>query len=166
MHSSLQGSSAGRAYHDHSNLSVTLPTTIAVEGWYGGSTREVAVYSEPCVWYKSGHQPMGIRWVLVRDPQSEWKPQACLSTNPAHTPLQILTWFVRRLRMEVTFEESRAHLGIETLRQWSDLAIARTTPGPFWRVFAGHLAGRWLDQRSSETGAHGGLVHKRPTDFR
>lgn len=30
--------------------------------------------------------------------------------------------------MEVTFEEGRAHLGIETQRQWSDLEIARTTP--------------------------------------
>ncbi len=28
----------------------------------------------------------------------------------------------------MTFEEARAHLGIETQRQWSDLAIARTTP--------------------------------------
>jgi hypothetical protein len=30
--------------------------------------------------------------------------------------------------MEVTFEEVRKHLGMETQRQWSDLAIARTTP--------------------------------------
>jgi hypothetical protein len=28
----------------------------------------------------------------------------------------------------VTFEESRAHLGIETQRQWSDQAIERSTP--------------------------------------
>ena len=43
-------------------------------------------------------------------------------------PAQILTWFVRRWTMEVTFEEARAHLGMETQRQWSDRAIARTTP--------------------------------------
>lgn len=30
--------------------------------------------------------------------------------------------------MEVTFEEARAHLGVETQRQWSDKATARTTP--------------------------------------
>jgi hypothetical protein len=30
--------------------------------------------------------------------------------------------------IEVTIEESRAHLGIETQRQWSDLAIERSTP--------------------------------------
>jgi hypothetical protein len=51
-----------------------------------------------------------------------------LSTNLAHTPEQILTWFVRRWTMEVTFEEARAHLGLETQRQWNDRAIARTTP--------------------------------------
>src|SRR5215470_11883505 len=103
-------------------------TKIKVEDWYGGGQREVEIYSEACVWYKSGHQPVSIRWVLVRVPQSEYDPQAFVSTKPDHTPLQILTWFVRRWRMEVTFEESRAHLGIETQRQWSDPAIARTTP--------------------------------------
>ena len=36
--------------------------------------------------------------------------------------------FVWRWTTEVTFEESRAHLGSETQRQWSDLAIERTTP--------------------------------------
>jgi len=30
--------------------------------------------------------------------------------------------------MEVTFEEARAHLGMETQRQWNDRAIARATP--------------------------------------
>ena len=30
--------------------------------------------------------------------------------------------------MEVTFHEVRAHLGVETQRQWSAQAIARTTP--------------------------------------
>ena len=36
--------------------------------------------------------------------------------------------FVRRWTMEVTFEEARAHLGMETQRQWNARAIARTTP--------------------------------------
>src|SRR5262245_5146483 len=103
-------------------------TKIEVEGWYGGGKREVETYSETCVWYKCGHQPVPIRWVLVRDPQGEYDPQAFLSTNSDHRPMQILTWFVRRWRMEVTFEESRAHLGIETKRQWTDLAIACTMP--------------------------------------
>ena len=44
------------------------------------------------------------------------------------TPVEILQWVVMRWSVEVTFEEGRAHLGLETQRQWSDLAIARTTP--------------------------------------
>ena len=103
-------------------------TTLEVENWYGSKKRDVAIYTETCMWYKSGFHPVLMRWVLVRDPQGQYDPQAFLSTHVDHTPLQILTWFVRRWRMEVTFEEARAHLGMETQRQWSDLAIARTTP--------------------------------------
>src|SRR5690606_13638800 len=44
------------------------------------------------------------------------------------TPEQILGFFIGRWGLEVTFQEARAHLGLETQRQWSDLAIARTTP--------------------------------------
>lgn len=66
-----------------------------------------------------------ICWVLIRDPSGKFEPQALLSTNLDHTPLQILSWLMRRWRMEVTFEEARADLGIETQMQWNDLAIAR-----------------------------------------
>jgi hypothetical protein len=41
--------------------------------------------------------------------------------------VQILLWFARRWQMEVTFHEVRAHLGVESQRQWSEQAIARTT---------------------------------------
>lgn len=103
-------------------------TKLVVAPWYGGERREVEIYTETCVWYKSGFHPVVIRWVLVRDPQGQYDPQALLSTHVDHTPLQILTYVVRRWRMEVTFEEARAHLGLETQRQWNDVAIARTTP--------------------------------------
>jgi hypothetical protein len=69
-----------------------------------------------------------IRWVLIRDPQGIFKPQALLCTDLTADPVQIVTWFVMRWQLEVTFHEVRAHLGVETQRQWSDLAIARTTP--------------------------------------
>ena len=39
-----------------------------------------------------------------------------------------MRWFVQRWQVEVTFREVRDHLGVETQRQWSDRAIARTTP--------------------------------------
>ena len=65
---------------------------------------------------------------LVRDPSGEREPQAFLSTDLAAAPERILGWFVSRWRMETTFQEVRTHLGVETQRQWSDLAILRTTP--------------------------------------
>ena len=71
---------------------------------------------------------MPIRWLLVRDPSGELAPQAFLCTDLDAAPVDILQWFVSRWQLEVTFQESRAHLGVETQRQWSDLAIMRTTP--------------------------------------
>jgi hypothetical protein len=101
---------------------------LEVEGWYGGGQRQVEVYSETCLWGTTGKPYVPIRWVLVRDALGAFAPCAFLSTALTHEPRQILTWFVRRWRMEVTFEEARAQLGVETQRQWSDLAIARSTP--------------------------------------
>jgi hypothetical protein len=112
--------------------------------WYGGTTRRVQLASATAVWYHSGMVPVAIRWVLIRDGEGKFEPQALLSTNQELTAVQIVEWFVMRWQLEVTFEEARAHLGIETQRQWSDLAIARTTPlllGLFSLVslFAHHL---------------------------
>jgi len=104
--------------------------------WYDGITRIVELTSQTAVWYRSGKPPATIRWVLIRD------PQALLCTDPAADPAQILEWFVLRWQPEVTFQEVRTHLGVETQRQWSDLAIARTTPallGLFsWTTLAAH----------------------------
>ena len=64
----------------------------------------------------------------MRAPPERFKPPALVSTNLEQTCAQMLAWFVRRWTMEVTCEEARAHLGMETQRQWHDRAIARTTP--------------------------------------
>lgn len=42
---------------------------------------------------------------------------------------ELLVRYQGRWRLEVTLEESRAHLGVETQRQWSTRAVARSTPG-------------------------------------
>ncbi len=96
--------------------------------WYGRTTRTVELASGTAVWYHGGLPAVPIRWVLIRDPQGKFKPQALLSTDPTLAAQQIVEWFVLRWQLEVTFEEARAHLGVETQRQWSDLAIVRTTP--------------------------------------
>ena len=71
---------------------------------------------------------MPLRWVLIRDPHGAFATQALLCTDPAVAPAQVLAWFVSRWQLEVTFEEARRHLGVETQRQWSEAAIRRTTP--------------------------------------
>ena len=71
---------------------------------------------------------MPIRWLLVRDVAGEFEPQGLLCTDQDADPLEVLRWFVRRWSVEVTFAEVRRHLGVESQRQWSDLAVARTTP--------------------------------------
>ena len=96
--------------------------------WYGGGTAPVDVATGTAVWYHAGQPPVGLRWVLLRDPAGQFEPQALLSTDPTVAPAQIIAWFVSRWPLEVTFHEVRAHLGVETQRQWSDLAIGRTTP--------------------------------------
>ena len=107
------------------------PTTVWTRQsvrWYGGVLREVELASGTAVWYHSAKPVVPLRWVLIRDPLGEFDPQALLSTDQEVTAAQIVEWFVLRWQLEVTFEEARAHLGVETQRQWSDLAIVRTTP--------------------------------------
>jgi len=96
--------------------------------WYGGKTKTVEIVSGKNLWHTSGFDPLPIRWVLVRDPAGKFDTTAFLCTDLDAQPVQILDWFIMRWGMEVTFQECRTHLGLETQRQWSDLAIARTTP--------------------------------------
>ncbi len=125
---------------------VWKPTTIA--SWYGETEREIEITSQTAVWYSTGLFAVPLRWVLVRDPHGEFKTQALLCTTLEADPEQIVCWFVMRWQLEVTFQEARRHLGFETQRQWSDLAIRRTTPallGLFSLVtlFAHHQMTRW-----------------------
>jgi DDE superfamily endonuclease len=96
--------------------------------WYGRTNRLVEYATGTAIWYHAGSPPVPIRWLLVRDPTGDIPPQAFLSTDVDADPVSILQHFVSRWQLEVTFQETRAHLGVETQRQWSDLAIMRTTP--------------------------------------
>lgn len=101
---------------------------IMVAEWYGGGERAVEVTSETAVWYHTGLPPVPLRWVLIRDPQGAFATQALLCTDLHADPERIVSWFVLRWKLEVTFQEVRRHLGVETQRQCSELAIRRTTP--------------------------------------
>jgi hypothetical protein len=106
----------------------TIWQRLLVDDWYGQGQRLIELTSDTAVWYHTGLPPVPIRWVLVRDPQGKFETRALLCTQLDEHPCQILQWFLWRWQVEVTFQEVRTHLGVETQRQWSDLAIARTTP--------------------------------------
>jgi hypothetical protein len=96
--------------------------------WYGEGKRILEICTGTALWYRSGYAPLPLRWVLTRDPAGKRPPKALFSTDPTQTAEQIIRDFMKRWSLEVTFEEGRAHVGIETQRQWSDLAIERSTP--------------------------------------
>jgi DDE superfamily endonuclease len=100
---------------------VTLP-------WYNHQPRALDIATGTAVWYHTGLPAVPIRYVLIRDVIGKFDPQALLCTDLSLTPDYILACFMRRWQMEPTFRHVREHLGVETQRQWSDKAIARTTP--------------------------------------
>ena len=110
------------------NEQTTAWRRLNVPGWYGEGDRVIEICTRTAIWYHTGLPPVPIRWVLIRDPTQRFDPQALLCTDLTQTPLTIVSWFVRRWQVEVTFQEVRKNLGVETQRQWADQAIARTTP--------------------------------------
>ena len=96
--------------------------------WYGEENRLIQITSGTAIWYRGGKPAVPLRWVLIRDPEDNLEPIAIHATDVNLAPIEIVRHYLKRWRVEVTFEEVRAHLGVETQRQWSDLSIARTTP--------------------------------------
>ena len=155
--------------------------------WYGGTTRTVELTSQTAVWYRSGKPPVLIRWVLIRDPQGAFATQALLCTDLTVDPTQILEWFARttppalatgscknsapyQVRRAGSGQEVRTHLGVETQRQWSDLAIARTTARPAGDTLRNLLLDHPGRPRVAKTAPHdpapSGLVRQAVADLR
>ena len=103
-------------------------TKVIIPQWYNHGSVQMLVATGSAIWYHSGMTPLPIRWVLIKDPKQKIRPTALLCTKLDLDTKQIINFFIQRWTVEVTFEEVRAHLGVETQRQWSDLAIARSTP--------------------------------------
>jgi hypothetical protein len=99
-----------------------------VVDWYGGEKKKIEYLTFICLWYHAGIPPIALRIVLVKTPNGKSEAETFFSTDTNLDPVKIIKYFVLRWNIEVTFEETRAHLGVETQRQWSDKSIARTTP--------------------------------------
>lgn len=82
--------------------------------WYGEGERTVELCTGTALWYCSGYAPLPIRWVLTRDPKGKRPPKAIFSTDLTLSAEEIIQDFMKRWSLEATFEEGRAHLGIET----------------------------------------------------
>jgi DDE superfamily endonuclease len=96
--------------------------------WSGGQRQPRWGFSHPARGATPRLPPVAIRDGLVCDPEDKRRLEAFVCTDLEATPVPIREWVLMRWSVEVTFEEARAHLGLETQRQWSDHAIARTTP--------------------------------------
>jgi hypothetical protein len=103
-------------------------STIIIPQWYGQSNKTMQIATGTALWYKSSDPLVPLRWVLVKDTEGKIAPVALLCTDLDLNAQSVIDYFIRRWTVEVTLEESRRHLGVESQRQWSDLAIARTTP--------------------------------------
>jgi hypothetical protein len=99
-----------------------------VVAWYGHQRRPLELATGTALWHTDGFAPLPLRWVLIRDPHGRLSPYALFCTDPGVDALAILGAYLQRWNIEVTFEEARAHLGLETQRQWTTPAVGRTTP--------------------------------------
>jgi hypothetical protein len=139
--------------------------TITIAQWYNQKDKQVLVATGIAIWYHSGMIPVEIRWVLIKDAQGKGEPAALLCTNTAISAQQIIVYFIRRWAMEVTFKESRTHLGVESQRQWSDRAIERTTPA-LLGLFS--IVALWADQLHRQQSLeleHTAWYHKQQITF-
>jgi DDE superfamily endonuclease len=95
---------------------------------YDGKKKRVKYLTNTSMWGADSFCPIAIRWVLVKDPTGEMDPLPLMSTDVNLTAVRMIELYVDRWGLEVTFQEARELLGVETQKQWSDKAIARTTP--------------------------------------
>lgn len=103
-------------------------TTCTFTQWYGKKNKKMLITSGKAIWSRNKNQKVELHWVLIKDPEGKMEPALIACSDLATSAVDIVRFFVRRWQVEVTFCEVRRHLGVETQRQWSDLAIERTTP--------------------------------------
>lgn len=138
---------------------------VSVTNWYGEVERVVEITSGECVWYHTGMPVVPIRWVLVRDPHEQFETQAFLCTNVEADQAQVLRWFVRRWTVEVTFEEARAHLGVETRTTVVGQSDSTHDARVVGTLFDHYVGGGARDGDQQTAGAPCRMVRQRGSDL-
>ncbi len=100
----------------------------SVVSWYGGGTRRVETVSGTGHWYKSGRGLVPLRGVFVHDRTGTHRDEYFFTTDPSLAPVDVVSAYTGRWNIETTFEEVRAHLGLETTRGWCRQTIVRAAP--------------------------------------
>lgn len=97
---------------------------------YGGVSEMRYVATLDVLWNPTEGGVIEVRLVFVKNPEDGPEaPVFCLMTSDSLLSVeQVIGLYSMRWSQEVTHRETREHLGVETQRQWSDLAIERTTP--------------------------------------
>ena len=96
--------------------------------WYGGGRRDVAVVTGTGQWYKGGEGLVPVRWVFVRDLTGTHRDEYFFTTELTFTPKQIIETYTGRWSIETTFQEMRAHLGLDTTRGRTENTVLRVAP--------------------------------------
>ncbi len=133
--------------------------------WYGRTTRIVELTSGTAVWYHSGKPVVPIRWVVICDPLGKFAPLALLSTDQNLSAQQIVEWFVLRWQLEVTFEETRAHLGSGNPPTMVGPGYPANDAGVVGTVFAGECVRASGAPRAGSASASSGLVYEERADL-
>lgn len=105
-----------------------LPWQEAEISGYSCRKKKIRFLTDTCLWGTDGITPVSIRWVLIVDPEGKLDPLPLMCTDVDLSAIRIIELYIDRWGLEVTFEEVREFLGVETQRQWSEKAITRTTP--------------------------------------
>jgi hypothetical protein len=110
-------------------VATTTPLLTAMTvRWYGGGTRRVGTVGRTGHWYKAGEGLVPLRWVFVRDQAGTHREEYFFTTDTTLTPAQIIAHYASRWNIETTFQEMRAHLGLETTRGWCEKTVLRAAP--------------------------------------
>ena len=98
--------------------------------WYGGRRRKLRYVGEESLWYdKHGSGVTPIRWVCVLgEPKQKLDDAFFFCSDARQEASWIIERYARRWNIEVTFQEARALLGLETTRHWCRQSVLRVTP--------------------------------------
>lgn len=118
---------------------------------YGGTHETRLVATVDCLWDSVERGRVEVRLVFVKTLEDNPNaPLFCLITGaPLLSEEQIVETYAMRWSQEVTHREAREYLGVEAQRQWSDLAIERSTPLLFGIYSLTFLLGHQLYEQDS-----------------